>query len=64
MKQYRQYLMFNTKRREEFINITPQIEKAVRESGIKEGFCLVNAMHITASVFTDEENSTQKGASV
>jgi len=46
--------MFNTKSRRAFINITSQIEKLVRKSGIKEGLCLVNAMHITASVFIND----------
>lgn len=57
MKSHTQYLWFNTKTRQEFINITPQVEEAVQESEIKEGLCLVNAMHITSSVFiNDDEN--------
>jgi secondary thiamine-phosphate synthase enzyme len=57
MKSYRKELWFNTKNRVEFINITAEVNEALRESGIKEGFCLVNAMHITASVFiNDHEN--------
>ena len=57
MKSCTQYLWFNTKERQEFINITDQVEDAVNKSGIKEGLCLVNAMHITASVFiNDDEN--------
>jgi len=60
MKSYTQYLWFNTKGRQEFINITPQAEEAVEKSGVKEGLCLVNAMHITASVFTEDENSMQE----
>jgi len=55
MKSYTQYLWFNTKNRQEFVNITPQVEVAVSESGIKEGLCLVNAMHITASVFINDD---------
>ena len=55
MKAYTQYLVFNTKIRQEFINITPQVEDAVKKSGIKEGLCLVNAMHITASVFINDD---------
>ncbi|MDD5567721.1 MAG: secondary thiamine-phosphate synthase enzyme YjbQ [Candidatus Omnitrophica bacterium] len=55
MKSYTQYLWFNTKNRQEFVNITRQVEAAVSESGIKEGFCLVNAMHITASVFINDD---------
>ncbi|ADN01336.1 automatic annotation [Spirochaeta thermophila DSM 6192] len=55
MKSYRKELWFNTPSRVAFINITPQIEEAVRESGVKEGLCLVNAMHITASVFINDD---------
>ncbi|HBL36919.1 MAG TPA: secondary thiamine-phosphate synthase enzyme, partial [Firmicutes bacterium] len=50
MKSYRKELLFNTQERVELINITDQVETALDESGIKEGLCLVNAMHITASV--------------
>ncbi|MBT9169264.1 MAG: hypothetical protein DDT19_02618 [Syntrophomonadaceae bacterium] len=57
MKSYRETLTFNTKNRQEFINITPKIEEAVRKSGVKEGLCLVNAMHITASVFINDDES-------
>ena len=57
MKSHTQYLWFNTKERQEFINITAQVEEAVRKSGIKEGLCLVNAMHITASVFINDDES-------
>ncbi len=61
MKTYTQYLWFNTKNRQEFINITNDIEMAVGESGIKEGLCLVNAMHITSSVFiNDDENGLHR----
>ncbi len=49
MKSFKKELWFHTKSRMEFINITPKVEKAVKESGTREGFCLVNAMHITAS---------------
>jgi len=55
MKSYTQYLWFNTKNRQEFINITSQVEEALKKSGIKEGLCLVNAMHITASVFINDD---------
>ncbi len=55
MKSYTEYLWFNTKSRQEFINITPQVAKAVKESKIKEGLCLVNAMHITSSVFINDD---------
>ncbi len=54
MKFFRKELWFNTKNKIEFINITREVEKAVEESGIKEGLCLVNAMHITASVFIND----------
>ncbi len=57
MKSYRKELRFNTKARREFINITPQVEEALKESGIKEGFVLCNAMHITASVFINDDES-------
>ncbi len=55
MKSYTKELWFNTDKRVEFINITPQVQEAVRESGILEGLCLVNAMHITASVFINDD---------
>lgn len=55
MKSHRKELWFNTRKKVELINITPQVEEAVRESGIKEGLCLVNAMHITASVFINDD---------
>src|SRR5690606_31568788 len=54
MKSYRKELVFNTQNRVELINITDQVAAAVRESGLKEGLCLVNAMHITASVFIND----------
>ena len=61
MKSHTEHLWFNTKNKTEFINITPQIEKCLKESGIKEGLCLVNAMHITASVFiNDDEKGLHK----
>ena len=55
MKSYRKELWFNTPHRRDFINITPEVEKCVEESGVKEGLCLVNAMHITASVFINDD---------
>ena len=55
MKSHTEYLWFNTKDRQEFINITPQVEAAVKKSGIKEGLCLANAMHITSSVFINDD---------
>ena len=57
MKVYTQELFFNTKNRQDFINITGQVEEALAKSGIKEGLCLVNAMHITASVFINDDES-------
>ncbi|MBA7531801.1 hypothetical protein ES705_24022 [subsurface metagenome] len=54
MKSYKKELWFNTPGRVAFINITKQVEDALHESGIKEGLCLVNAMHITASVFIND----------
>lgn len=57
MKSYRKELVFNTSKKVEFINITDDVEQAVLESSIKEGLCLVNAMHITASVFINDNES-------
>jgi len=57
MKTYTEYLWFNTKERYDFLNITPQVEDALAKSGIKEGLCLVNAMHITSSVFINDDES-------
>lgn len=55
MKSITEYLWFNTKKQKEFINITDEIEKILSKSGIKEGFALVSAMHITAGVFVNDE---------
>ncbi|HEX2615563.1 MAG TPA: secondary thiamine-phosphate synthase enzyme YjbQ [Nitrososphaera sp.] len=57
MKSRTAYLTFNTPTRRAFINITPQVAKVVAESGVKEGLCLVNAMHISASVFINDDES-------
>ncbi len=57
MKSYRKELYFCTKKRREYINITSLVEEAIRDSGIKEGLCLVNAMHITASVFINDDET-------
>ena len=57
MKSYRKELFFETSRRREFINITPVIEKCLIESGVKDGILLCNAMHITASVFINDDES-------
>ena len=61
MKTYTEHLWFNTKNRRELINITPEVEACLKKSGVKEGLCLVNAMHITASVFiNDDEGGLHK----
>ena len=55
MKSYREELWFQTQTRRAYINITPEVEAAVHKSGIREGFVLVNAMHITASVYINDD---------
>jgi secondary thiamine-phosphate synthase enzyme len=57
MKSYRKELWFETSTRRDFLNITGLVEKCLSESGISEGLCLVNAMHITASVFINDDES-------
>jgi len=57
MKSIRKYLYFNTDERVKLINITNQVREVLEESGIQEGLCLVNAMHITASVFINDDES-------
>ena len=57
MKTFRRELWFNTKTRREYINITDQVQNAINESGIKEGLCLVNAMHISASCYINDDES-------
>ncbi|MCZ6479854.1 MAG: secondary thiamine-phosphate synthase enzyme YjbQ [candidate division NC10 bacterium] len=57
MKSYREELWFETKTRRAYINITPQVNAALKKSGIREGICLVNAMHITASVYINDDES-------
>ncbi len=57
MKSYRKELYFEIPARRGFVNITPEVEQAVRESGVREGLVLVNAMHITASVFINDNES-------
>jgi secondary thiamine-phosphate synthase enzyme len=57
MKSYRKELWFKTSQRRELINITPQVNECLTESGIREGLLLVNAMHITASVFINDDES-------
>ena len=57
MRSFRKELWFTTATRTEYLNITSQVEDCLRESGIKEGLCLVNPMHITASVFINDDES-------
>ncbi|HEX5037611.1 MAG TPA: secondary thiamine-phosphate synthase enzyme YjbQ [bacterium] len=57
MKSHREELWFETKTRRAYLNITPQVETALKKSGIQEGLCLVNAMHISASVFINDDES-------
>lgn len=57
MKSYREELWFHTPTRRQFINITPQVEAAVKNSGVKEGLCLVNPMHISSSVYINDDES-------
>ena len=61
MKSYRQHLWFETKSRMEFINITQKVQEIIDKSGVKEGLCLVNAMHITASVFINDDEKGLHG---
>ena len=57
MKCYRKELWFNIPTRRAFVNVTPQVEQCLRDSGITEGLALINAMHITASVFINDDES-------
>jgi secondary thiamine-phosphate synthase enzyme len=57
VKSYREELWFNIPSRVGFLNITPQIRESLQKSGVREGLCLVNAMHITASVFINDDES-------
>jgi secondary thiamine-phosphate synthase enzyme len=57
MKSHRKELWFEAPQRRAFFNITPQVSQVLRESGVREGLCLVNAMHITASVFINDDES-------
>ena len=57
MKSYRKELWFETPTRRAFVNITPEVEAALKESGVSEGLALINAMHITASVFINDDES-------
>ena len=60
MKSYTEYLWFNTSKRKELINITSTLAKHVTASGIKEGFCLASAMHITAGIWVNDEEEGLK----
>jgi secondary thiamine-phosphate synthase enzyme len=57
MKSYRKELWFDIPQRRQLVNITPEVQKCLAESGIREGLCLVNAMHISASVFINDDES-------
>ncbi len=57
MTSYREELWFETKTRRAYLNITPQVEATLKKSGVREGLCLVNAMHITASVYINDNES-------
>ncbi len=57
MKSFTKYLYFNTKKRREIVHITPTVDEALKESGIKEGFVLVSAMHITAGVIVNDNET-------
>jgi secondary thiamine-phosphate synthase enzyme len=57
MKSHTEYLTYETPSRRGFVNITPDVRKIIQKSGVKEGLCLVNAMHITASVFINDNES-------
>ncbi len=57
MKHHRKELLFNVPKRRAYINITPQVAEAVTESGVQHGLCLVNAMHISASVYINDDES-------
>ena len=55
MKFYTEYLKFHTQKKRDYLNITSRVEEAVKKSGVQEGMVLVNAMHITASVFINDD---------
>lgn len=57
MKSHRKEMWFNTSKRRQYINISHEVQEEINRSGIKEGLCLVNAMHITASVFINDDES-------
>ncbi len=57
MKTYTEYLTFNTRKHREYVHITPQVEAAVKKSGVKEGLCFVSPMHITAAIYVNDHES-------
>jgi secondary thiamine-phosphate synthase enzyme len=57
MRFHTEYLVFNTKKHREYVHITPQVEAAVKKSGVKEGFAFVSAMHITAGIYVNDNES-------
>ncbi|MEO5936511.1 MAG: secondary thiamine-phosphate synthase enzyme YjbQ [Terriglobales bacterium] len=57
MRSHTEYLVFNTKQHREYVHITPQVEAAVKKSGVKEGLAFVSAMHITAGVYVNDHES-------
>jgi len=57
MKTYREEIWFNTKTRRDYINITDKVQEIIEKSGVQEGLCLVNAMHISASVYINDDES-------
>ena len=57
MKTYTEYMTFNTKKRREYVHITPQVEAAVDKSGVREGLAFVSAMHITAAIYVNDHES-------
>ena len=61
MRSYTEYLLFNTKLTREILNITPKVDECVKKSGVGEGLCLVNPMHITASVFINDDEAGLHG---
>jgi secondary thiamine-phosphate synthase enzyme len=60
MKTFTKKVVIHTEKKKEIVNITGEVEKAIRDSGVKEGLCLVNSMHITSSVFINDEESGLK----
>jgi secondary thiamine-phosphate synthase enzyme len=57
MKTHTEYLTFNTRKHREYVHITPQVEAAVKKSGVQEGLCFVSPMHITAAVYVNDNES-------